>query len=179
MGDSFLEDLAGLVFDAAADRAGDAAVKVRRPRSNRGVGRYSEKLVRATLGARDYCDPRGGRLRAVPQAPYQVQGAIDLYAVCDTTPVVWARRLAVQVKTAPLAGSPSMPRVDPPEWNELWKLSTEHGWTPILAVVRRSAGLARRGGRRPSVVEFYRITGPKDRPGRPAPMTPFELPEVA
>ena len=57
----------------------------------------------------------------------------------------------------------------PAEWNRLWQLAARLGAVPVLA----------RRGTPVTTIEFWRLTSTKIVTGRPSPMVPFILDEVA
>lgn len=73
--------------------------------------------------------------------------------------------LLVQVKTESRTGRRA--QIAPQAWNELLDVARQVGGTPIVAI---------KGFRR---IDYYQITGPKDRPTRTPPWQPWTADEVS
>lgn len=95
---------------------------------------------------------------------YVVMRAAGSFGPADLTALKPGQTLLVQVKRESREGRRA--HVKPADWNALLEVAIRAGALPIVAI---------KGFRK---ITLYRITGPKDRPRREPPWTPFRTDEV-
>lgn len=114
-----------------------------------------------TNTARQGRDVEHAARKALDDAGYWTHRSAGSKSVVDIVAIKPGQMLFVQCKRT---GT-----IPPEEWNRLWQLAARLGATPVLA----------RRGKPVTTIEFWELTSTKIVTGRPSPMVPFVLDEVA
>lgn len=105
-------------------------------------------------------------IKALKADGYFVIHAGGSFGPADVVALKYHQVLLVNVKRQP-KDEERKPHIPPADWNLLYELAQQLGAVPIVAI---------KGFRR---IDYYQITGPKDRPTRTPPWQPWNADEVS